>query len=858
MKRKICFVTLFVLLATLLCGGWLTASAEVPAGYPAIIEGLDFGGAEVFIYDWYSSGERVANPNPETQKRYDYIDWLQSTYNVKIREATLSDWAGMTEALTDMVAAHDSSRLCIVTLSGGFAGKALTDGLFMPWTYGLDLGIYNKATTGYMTLNGKCYGVGDSAVEPRQGVFFNKRILEEASIDWNELYNLQKAKTWTWEKLEGYMDKVQRDIDNDGMLDIWALTGNGDDITIALAFSNNADYYAYDSQGKLVPSINTTEMKEAISRRQLWQSKYMRPTESWDDYQRFWAQGNTAFMIGQAYEGFNGNGTINQVADAWGFVAMPLGPHGTKYTSATDNNVYGVPNVFDSETSLKLQKIFTLYSMPTPNTDANTWASGFYGLTDERAIEETYAMLRQDSNATVMLYNLIGDRNSSITEITWAINEGTVDEIIAAAQPAFQKRCDKFNDLAWDPESMEKVNSFVTRCYNLILNRAPDEGGLTSWCLTLSSKQATAAQIIDGFVKSSEFTNRNLPDSDKVDILYKTMLNREADAGGKAGWVDALSKGYTLQNIINGFCGSAEFTALCKDYGIEPGTVEASVPVDTNTPRGKIEAFVKRCYQLILNRQADDGGLKGWSDALEGKTASAAQIIDGFVRSPEYINRKLSAEDSVEILYKTMLNREADAGGKAGWVDALGKGYTLQNIINGFCGSAEFAAICAEYGIDAGSVNVAMAAAINAALTAKSLPDERIGNAVSADEAGQTTVIGYEPEEAEAFVKHAYREALGREADEAGLASWTEQILTGAVSPKAFLRTLLNSEEMKSRNLSDEEFVTVLYRLYLKRVPDEAAAEWIGYLAGGVSREELAKGFESSVEFRVVLNGFGL
>ena len=405
---------------------------------------------------------------------------------------------------------------------------------------------------------------------------------------------------------------------------------------------------------------------------------------------------------------------------------------------------------------------------------------------------------------------------------------------------------------------MVVIKGFVSRCYELILNRAADEGGLTAWSDALANRTAAAANIIDGFVKSDEFTNRNLPDGDKVDILYKTMLNREADAGGKAGWVDALSKGYTLQNIINGFCGSAEFTALCKDYGIEPGTVEASVPADTNTPRGKIEAFVKRCYQLILNRQADDGGLKGWSDALEGKTASAAQIIDGFVRSPEYINRKLSAEDSVEILYKTMLNREADAGGKAGWVDALGKGYTLQNIINGFCGSAEFAAICAEYGIDAGSVNVAMSAAINAALTAKSLPDERIGNAVSADEAGQTTVIGYEPEEAEAFVKHAYREALGREADEAGLVSWTGQILTGAVSPKAFLRTLLNSEEMKSRNLSDEEFVTVLYRLYLKRVPDEAAAEWIGYLAGGVSREELAKGFESSVEFRVVLNGFGL
>ena len=406
------------------------------------------------------------------------------------------------------------------------------------------------------------------------------------------------------------------------------------------------------------------------------------------------------------------------------------------------------------------------------------------------------------------------------------------------------------------PSSADKVNAFVKRCYSLILNREADEGGLTGWSDALLQKTAAAANIIDGFVKSDEFTNRNLPDSDKVDILYKSMLNREADAGGKAGWVDALSQGYTLQNIINGFCGSAEFKALCQEYGIEPGAVEASAPVDANTPRGKIEAFVKRCYQLILNRAADTGGLKGWSDALEGKTAAAAQIIDGFVRSPEYINRSLSADASVDILYKTMLNREADAGGKAGWVDALGKGYTFQHIINGFCGSAEFTGLCTEYGIEPGSVAVpAKAAAVPEAAAA--LPDERIGNAVSADEAGQTAVIGYDPAEAEAFVKHAYRAALGREADEAGLAGWSEKILTGAVTPKAFLRSLLFSDELAARQLNNEQYIDMLYHLYLKRGADEAAAGWIEVLVTA-GHDEVIRGFESSAEFRAVLAGFGL
>ena len=409
---------------------------------------------------------------------------------------------------------------------------------------------------------------------------------------------------------------------------------------------------------------------------------------------------------------------------------------------------------------------------------------------------------------------------------------------------------------AAEPDTPEaKIRAFVSRCYQLILNREADEGGLTGWSDALIGKTATAAQIIDGFVRSDEFTNRNLPDSDKVDILYRTMLNREADAGGKAGWVDALSKGYTLQNIIDGFCGSDEFKTLSQEYGIEPGSVCAAAPTDTSTPRGKIEAFVKRCYQLILNRQADDGGLKGWSDALESKTAAAAQIIDGFVRSPEYINRNLTNDQSVTILYKTMLDREPDEGGKAGWVDALSKGYTLQHIINGFCGSAEFTKICSDYGIQAGSVAVPTQSA--AALEAQKLPDERIGNAVSAVDAGIMVVNGYEPAEVEAFVKHAYRAALGREADEAGLAGWTEQIVSGAVTPKAFLRTLLFSDEQIARKLNNEQYIDMLYHLYLNRGADEAAAGWIEVLVTA-GHDKVIRGFENSAEFRDLCSQYGI
>ena len=121
----------------------------------------------------------------------------------------------------------------------------------------------------------------------------------------------------------------------------------------------------------------------------------------------------------------------------------------------------------------------------------------------------------------------------------------------------------------------------------------------------------------------------------------------------------------------------------------------------------KIEAFVIRCYQLFLDRDADQDELRDWVEAMSNGTTAAADLIDSFIRNEAFENRGLSDEDKVEILYRTMLGREADAEGKAGWVNALGKGYTLQQIINGICGSPEFMAVCSDYGISAGTLKIA-------------------------------------------------------------------------------------------------------------------------------------------------------
>lgn len=44
--------------------------------------------------------------------------------------------------------------------------------------------------------------------EPRKGVFFNKRLLNDAGVDPEEIYDLQAKGEWTWEAFEALCEKL--------------------------------------------------------------------------------------------------------------------------------------------------------------------------------------------------------------------------------------------------------------------------------------------------------------------------------------------------------------------------------------------------------------------------------------------------------------------------------------------------------------------------------------------------------------------------------------------------------------------------------------------------------------------------
>lgn len=105
-------------------------------------------------------------------------------------------------------------------------------------------------------------------------------------------------------------------------------------------------------------------------------------------------------------------------------------------------------------------------------------------------------------------------------------------------------------------------------------------------------------------------------------------------------------------------------------------------------------------------------------------------------------------------------------------------------------------------------------------------------------------------------VKASYFIALQRDPDPGGLVHWVG-VLQGGETRLGVLKQILQSPEFiaSREQLSNEDFVTSLYRSFFDRAPDPVGfAGWVDALAGGASRSGVAIAFADSEEFRSPAN----
>ena len=220
--------------------------------------------------------------------------------------------------------------------------------------------------------------------------------------------------------------------------------------------------------------------------------------------------------------------------------------------------------------------------------------------------------------------------------------------------------------------NIDKVEEFVKRCYQYILNRNANQNELNDWTKQILDDNKTPDQVARGFFFSSEFKKRNLSNKDLVNTIYKIYANRDADSTGLSTWTSKLNSGTTLNALLDLFTGTDEFNKVMHSL------------LDD-----KVRDFVMRCYQHILNRNPGQEEVDNWTEQIMNGKKTPDQVARGFFFSSEFTKKNMSNEDTVKIIYKIYMNREADTQGSSYWTRKLNTGIKLDALLNEFIQSSE-------------------------------------------------------------------------------------------------------------------------------------------------------------------------
>ncbi len=109
------------------------------------------------------------------------------------------------------------------------------------------------------------------------------------------------------------------------------------------------------------------------------------------------------------------------------------------------------------------------------------------------------------------------------------------------------------------------VRGSAYRLYCSVFLRLPDTGGLSYWVGQLERGRLATADVAAEFIGSTEFVQRygRLDDPAFLDLIYRNVMGRSADADGQRYWISMLRKpGFGRDDLILSFSESTEFQAM--------------------------------------------------------------------------------------------------------------------------------------------------------------------------------------------------------------------------------------------------------------------------------------------------------
>ncbi len=421
---------------------------------------IDLGGFAFIMGDWWSAAEYEPE-EPETaweQMVADYHAELEKAYNFTFSQIGLQNMGTYTEVLINSFVGNQP--LC-------HAFQAETQSVPVMASQGLlyDLSTldafdfendpkWSKKIVDYYTINGKVFAARPSEDEPRLGIYFNKRLFEEAGLDPELPYDLQKEGKWNWENFEEICAKLTKDVNKDGITDVYAYGGNDCDMMLVGIYGNGAMFVDRDETGKFVDGTLDPAFEEgmnwAISLFDKGYTPILDSSWAWDKAYTDFADAKLAMIVSQTWVA---DTYYSDMDDEIGYVMLPAGPKGYNCTNMIPTPI-AIPACLDKETANKVAVVInewydSRYAIEEAAVMGISFRDDYYQRFDDaRAVDETVSSMITDE--ACQLYDsfyLIPNYDYYGIVVDAAQRIKTAAETIESTRPINQAAIDAANAL---------------------------------------------------------------------------------------------------------------------------------------------------------------------------------------------------------------------------------------------------------------------------------------------------------------------------------------------------------------------------------------------------------------------------
>ena len=450
------------------------------------------------------------------------------------------------------------------------------------------------------------------------------------------------------------------------------------------------------------------------------------------------------------------------------------------------------------------------------NEESNTSQFIESSINQEGSSEITEDNLKEES------YKENSEQNYDATEINKEqieeINEKQIEEMNKGQIEGIKEDV----ELYVEDNKYEKIKELVNQFYLGFNGREADTDGLNYWSSLIYKNEITVADVILQFINSDEFKSKNYSNKDYVQVLYKSLFNREADSDGLKYWVNILDSGNSKNFVLASNFNSGEFQSILDSIGLNN---RGSINLDLTDRKGDVKSFINGLYIGFYNREGDDGGINYWAEEIIYNRNTVAQVVQYFITNEEFKSKNYSDKEYINVLYKALFGREADESGLNYWVEQLRLGEHRQFILYNLFNSDE----CKDRMTNIGIKNI-----------------------------GQVKMPTVH-DKVNSLVDQLYKGFYGRSGDKSGIDYWSNLIISGEKTIADVVEIFVNSSEMKDKNYSDKQYIEVVYRALLRReVNSKELDYWTDILKSGNSRKFVLSSNFNSEECQSILNRIGI